>query len=168
MPTRVREDTEDLYTWSSIEETFENVADYEFVTRRVTVFDDGTVRDDAFDEVLRSRVLRDNPPDGPGVYLWNTITFEYDVTGAETRRTVEYDDGVTEFFSFTDGIRSLFQQFDGNPSDVLQGQADAGARDWSSIFTEYDQASGLISYRGTKYDDGVVNYEYFTNGVRTI
>ncbi|MGD1926702.1 MAG: hypothetical protein ACFB03_21355 [Paracoccaceae bacterium] len=168
MPTRVREDTEDLYTWSSIEETFENVADYEFVTRRVTVFDDGTVRDDAFDEVLRSRVLRDNPPDGPGVYLWNTITFEYDVTGAETRRTVEYDDGVTEFFSFTDGIRSLFQQFDGNPSDVLQGQADAGARDWSSIFTEYDQASGLISYRGTKYDDGVVNYEYFTNGVRTV
>ncbi|MEL6997799.1 MAG: hypothetical protein AAFP68_06010, partial [Pseudomonadota bacterium] len=166
MPTTVRQDTEDLYTWSSIEETFENVADDELLTRRVTVFDDGTILDDAFMEILRSRVLRDNPPDGPGVHLWNTITFEYDATGAETRRTVEYDDGVIELYSFTNGIRESLEQFDGDPSDVLQGQAGPGVRDWSSIFTEYDHVSGLITHRSTEYDDGVVNIEFFTNGIR--
>ncbi len=131
---------------------------------RVTVFDNGVLKEEAYENGVRREMIQmDNPQQvvGAGAKSWDSIVTYYDASGDIAARITQYDNGVLKEESFENGVRSHTRQVD-NPQET-DGD---GVKIWEEIDSYYN-ASGTIVARVTKYDNGIFKEESFENGVRS-
>jgi len=149
-------------TWDTIDTYY---APDGSIAGRVTVFDNGVLKEETFNNGVRSQTVQmDNPQNvsGNGVKSWDSITTYYDSAGKLAGRITQYDNGIFKEESFENGVRSQTRQID-NPQTV---DGSSGAKSWDEINSYYD-ASGVLVGRLTQYDNGVFKEESFENGVRS-
>ncbi|PJI91851.1 hypothetical protein BC777_0692 [Yoonia maricola] len=163
-----RDDIADVFSWETITTLFDFGG---AISERETIFDDGVTKFEEFDNGIRTSMTQfDNvgfdgvpAPDG-GAKTWQEIYTSYDENGEiDTRETI-FDDGVTKFEEFDNGVRASTTQFDNVGFDGVPAP-DGGAKTWQEIYTSYDE-NGEIDTRETVFDNGVTKFEEFDNGVR--
>lgn len=133
------------------------------IAGRITMYDNGVIRDETFTNGVRSEVAQyDNPQlsDSGGAKSWDSIVTYYNPEGQMAGRITVYDDGVLKEETFENGVRSHVRQLD-NP----QSSDGNGARSWDSIDAYFDAEGDLVG-RITVMDNGIVREEEFANGVR--
>ena len=134
------------------------------MTGRVTTYDNGIVREESFENGVRSHTRQmDNPEDaaGSGSKSWDTIDTYYGATGDLLAQVTRYDNGIVRETEYENGVRARVLQLD-NPQD----DEGTGVKSWTSIETFYDPA-GQVEARITNYDDGRLRQDSFENGIRT-
>ncbi len=128
------------------------------IEQRTTTFDDGTVRDENFENGELSFIGQfDNSADGSAA-IWQDIITEYGADGQVESRTTNFDNETVRDENFENGERSLTWEFDNS--------AGGSAVPWQSILTEFDP-DGQIERRATAFDNETTRVEEFENGVRT-
>lgn len=148
----------ELQDWQQITEQYDSSGE---IAERITDYDDGIVETETFANGVRTELVKEDNPDpgGTSVESWDRITYEYDTSGQQTRRLTEYDDGAIALEEYTGGVRTLIQRTDGTDTPD-------GSNVWREIASRFDDTSGLIENRLTRFDNGVVHFEDFSNGVR--
>lgn len=142
------------YDWERIETSFDMNGRMEL---RTTFFDDGGVRDEQFQDGMRTMTFQVDGYMQPGGNDWDTIETTYGYDGQIEMRTTHYDDGTVREEQFQDGVRLNTFQYDPNFGP--------GGQDWDSIHTSFD-FDGRIQNRMTHYDDGSIKDETFLDGMR--
>ena len=159
-------DTENQFDWESISTTItEGVID-----SIDTIYDDGVVKYELFENGVRVQTFQDDnldefgeaPADG-GAKSWTSIQTNYTETGQIADRETRYDDGVVKFEDFENGVRSRTFQ-DDNLDEFGEAPADGGAKSWTSIQTNYDE-TGQIAQQSILYDNGVEATKEYENGM---
>lgn len=150
LSTSIRFDDDDAYNWYSIETTI--ITEIDHVLSRVITYDDGSVKEQEFDETGALYYMFQSDP--TNVYTWETIETIYDSDGL-SERVIVYDNGNTTEQSFTAGVIATALLID-----------NGDAYDWSQIETVYDQ-DGLTAEREVLYDNGVFTAQLFDAGTIT-
>ena len=141
--------------WDTITTYFDAAGELE---AKVVIADSGVRSTKQFENgVLREFVSEDNPLGGANAMSWDTISRYYDTEGLIEARITEYDNGSRKEEMFVAGVRSHTVQTDG---------PDGGSKSWDTINTYYDQ-TGVVEARITQYDNGILNEQFYENGVRT-
>ena len=152
-------DVTDAKNWETISTDYD--LDGRLINRMIN-YDDGTYTYESFIDGQRSSMSK---ADALNVKNWETIGIQYDEAGKISHRLTDYDDGTFKFEQFENGLRTSTYQSD-NLVDHVDPPEDGGAKNWETIETQYDEA-GNVSSRLTDYDDGIVKFEQFENGVRS-
>lgn len=161
MPTTTTQfDTENIYNWDSITETYEGA----LLLSRYTKYDNQTEREEYYQDGLPITIIQtDNPVPSAldGSILSFDLTFSFfDLNGNIERSFTETADGVQTEELFVGGVRSSTVEID---SPGVLGPN--GSRVWDRIETTYDTA-GNVSFRNTVFDTGVERQESYVNGQR--
>jgi len=134
------------------------------VAGRVTMFDNGVIKEESFQSGIRSQVAHYDSPQFAGIAgakPWDSIVAYYDAAGQMAGRITTLDNGIVREESFANGVRVHLRQ-----TDTAPGDAGAGVKLWDTIDTYYD-ANGDMAARLTQYDTGIVREEEFDAGTRT-
>ena len=139
MTTVIREDLDNLYNWTRIEETFDN----DVLIGKVTFFDNGLITAIDYDAGVRRYMVEEDNPQGTGnVKSWDRIETYYDTQGVLEARVTTYDNGIMREQQFQDGVRSYTAQYD-NPQSGGPGARKAGTRSRA-----YYDPAGVIEAQG--------------------
>lgn len=160
MPTTIRQDLEDQFSWDTILTSFDEEGN---LTSRFIFYDNGITRDDEFaDGVLRSRVMSDAGTDenDTGVRSWDRIEMIYDENGDLTERYQLNDNGIQILQSYDAGVLRLKTEV-----DLGQNGEQSDAARWEFRYSYYD-ANGNLERMTETRDDGVEIATEFENGVR--
>ena len=148
------EDTGDIAGWSMIEQQFNPFTGA--LDLRIITYDTGVTRTDSY---LNGTLAETRQLDPLGTQSWDNIITQYDpFSGAMAVRITAYDDGVTRQELFSAGQRDRIVE-----EDIDDGSG--GARSWTRIDTYYG-ASGQLAARITRYDNGTLREEIYSDGVR--
>ncbi len=147
-------DNGDDYDWSWIDSSYDQNGQ---ISERELLYDNGVFTTQLFDAGTITFSLSVDVDDFYSD-AWDVVTLFYS-DGELSERQTRYDNGSFKVEVFADGTLSETVQID----DYFGA---GNAYDWSRIDTTYDQ-SGLIQYRETVFDNGVMKYEEFENGIRT-
>lgn len=147
-------DNGDDYEWSWIDSSYDLNGQ---ISERELLYDNGVFTTQLFDAGTITFSLSVDVDDFYSD-AWDVVTLFYS-DGELSERQTRYDNGSFKVEVFADGTLSETVQID----DYFGA---GNAYDWSRIDTTYDR-SGLIEYRETVFDNGVLKYEEFENGTRT-
>ncbi len=152
--------TDGVKTWDSIDSYFDFSGQLE---ARVTQYDNGVIREEQFQDGIRTQTSQyDNPGSGSdGAKNWDTIDIYFDQSGVMEARVTHYDNGVIREEQFQDGVRSQTTQYD-NP-----GTGSDGVKSWDQIQTFYE-TDGTIAAKVTTNDNGTINEVLYQNGVKEV
>ena len=144
-------------TWDRIETYYDAAGK---IQAKVTLFDDGTIKEQQFENGVRSQTSRIDLSEGGGAKSWDRIDTYYDETGAIAARLTVFDNGIEREELFENGVRSKTSQID-TPTE--EG---GGVKPWERIDTYFDE-TGTIEARVIFYDNGVVREEKYVGGVKS-
>ena len=142
---------------------------------RNTVFDDGVTKLEFFQNGVRTTTIQldnvdpstfEGPEDG-GARNWIQLATSYDENGTIEQRSTVFDNGIFKIEDFENGVRSSTIQYDNLDFITGEAPADGGAVSWTEQSTYYDP-DGVLEFRETTYDDGILRLEEFENGVRSV
>ena len=144
-------------TWDRIETYYDAAGK---IQAKVTLFDDGTINEQQFENGVRSQSSRIDLSERGGAKSWDRIDTYYDETGAIEARVTFFDNGIVREELFENGVRSQTSQID-NPQEEGVSQ-----KPWERIDTYFDE-TGTIEARVIFYDNGVVREEKYVDGVKS-
>lgn len=143
------------HDWDYVETTYGYDGQIEM---RMTTYDDGSVREESFQDGLRQNTWQYDPNFGPDGQDWDTIFTSYDFQGRMERRETTFDDGSFKEELFVDGARDRIYEVDA---------PGPGGKRWDVIETVFDFYTGDVIERVTTNDNGSVETERFTDGRKT-
>jgi hypothetical protein len=149
--TVLAEDTQDAYTWTSIDRDYAD--DGRTVVSETKLWDDGRIEEMTVSP--ESGASTRTETDGGDAEAWDTRETVRDADGSPQSQTTTYDDGRVVETGFTDGVRSSMEITD-----------TGDAFTWDSITRAYD-ASGQMTQETRVFDDGRENVMQFEGGTRS-
>lgn len=120
-------ETGDAKRWSEISMSFDDNGDRE---TRFTTYDDGTTREDNFEDGVRATSIQRDESDGGDAVSWSQIFTSYDESGRVSDRVVNNDNGIERHDRYDDGQLERSIKIDNSEGGE--------ARTWDSIATHYD------------------------------
>ena len=147
-------DTNNQFSWTEKTQTFDDVTGQ--LTQDYVLLDNGiSILTILNSDVGNKSWLTDSAVDG-GLFSWSEKQSNYDVNGDLVSVGLTYDNGVTKYELYEDGI--------------LRSAASVDGEENAEIWTRFDLMYGLDGQLVTKiiqFDDGIVRVQNFAEGSRT-
>jgi hypothetical protein len=142
--------------WDTIETYYDEAGQ---ISARLTNYDDGRVRQDYFENGVRSYTeIQDGAyGEGEGQYAWTAINISYDETGKIAQKSTIFDDGRVREESFENGVRTettIEDRF------LFNG----GNYSWDQQHFVYAE-DGSVASREISYDNGDARLTTYEDGL---
>lgn len=137
-------DTDDLYSWASLDEVVGTDGN---VRHSYTVFDNGRIDDRHFyDGIYSGLVASFEMQDAGNAYAWTAHAARFDSLGRQTWGQTTFDEGRTLTLTFSGGVLTQRTHIEFNGA--------FNKRPWNAIYEYFDATTGERTQTVTRYDDG--------------